>query len=218
MKTLLSTITLFICLTGSAQHDLGLGLDLGASRLYSTESSGGWTEYNFFLSGNLGAYYRFKPENSKSNFLAELMISQIEGHFHSENDITDVNFDVVGRETKDTYYHITSISLPAYYGLQFNKVGLLFGAEIAIPVYSGYSLTRNMQYYDVNETTKYIGSPLYIDRANFYGRIGFEWLLTEKILLRATYSHGLNIITRENGAPWKTLQASVGIRYSLRRM
>lgn len=215
MKTALLTITIFASLTVSSQHDIGLGLDVGTSRLYSTQSSGGGIEYNLFPSGNIGAYYRFKPESSKSNFLVELLISQIEGKLYSENDVIDQSFNIIGKETSDTYYHITSISLPVYYGLQFNKLGLLFGAEMAIPIYSGYNLTRNISYYDVNETTKQSDSPLNIDRVNFYGRIGFEWLITEKVLLRASYSHGLNIITRENGLPWKTHQASLGIRYRL---
>ena len=215
MKKVILTITLFASVTVSAQNDVGIGLDIGASRLYSTQSSVGGIEYNFFPSGNLGAYYRFKPENSKSNFLLELMISQIEGKMYSENDVIDQSSNVIGKETFDTYYHITSLSLPVYYGLQFNKVGLLFGAEMAMPIYSGYNLRRNISYYAVNEITKQNDSPLYIDRVNFYARIGFEWLISENVLIRASYNHGLNIITRENGLPWKTHQASLGIRYNL---
>lgn len=214
MKIILFTIVLFTHLIITAQHEIGLGLDLGVSRLYSTYKGGGGT-YSFMPSGNLGSYYRYKKENLRSNFLIELMISQIEGKWYSENNVIDLNSNIIGKETFVTNYHITSISLPVYYGLQFNKVGLLFGAEMAMPIYSGYNLTRTLKYYDVNEITKESGPPLYIDRVNFYGRIGFEWLITDKVLLRATYSHGLNLITRKNGSEWKTHQGSIGIRYIL---
>lgn len=214
MKTVFLLIVLIWSFAISAQHDLGLGIDLGASRIYSPEKHKG-IEYKFFPSANLGAYYRFKPEESKSNFCVELMISQIEGKLYSENDVIDMNFNVVGKKISYTYYHITNVSLPVYYGLQFQKIGLLFGAEIALPIYSAYNSRSESSYNDVNETTIYKGSPLYIDAFNFNGRFGFEWLATNKLLLKMSYSHGINIITKQDGLLWKTQQISIGLRYSL---
>lgn len=214
MKTVCITFLLLVNTAVSAQY--GIGLDLGASKLYSTDPSSG-IKYNFLPSGNIGVYYRFKPENNKNNFLVELMISQIEGKLNSEMNVTDQNFNVIGKYTGVTYYHITSISIPLYYGITFTKVGWLLGAEFALPIYSGYNLRTNMTYYDINETTKESGSPLYIDPINFYGRIGFEYIVSNKLSLRIIYSHGINTITKKNGSPWKTLQASFGLRYSLKK-
>ena len=98
MKTVLLAFILQLSWIVSAQHDIGIGIDLGVSKLYSTQSDVG-VKYNFSPSGNIGAYYRFKPENSKNNFLIELMISQIEGKLYSDNDITDANFNVIGKQT-----------------------------------------------------------------------------------------------------------------------
>jgi hypothetical protein len=45
------------------------------------------------------------------------MISQIDEKLYSENDLTDQNFNVIGKHSSHIYYYITSISLPAYYEL-----------------------------------------------------------------------------------------------------
>ncbi|MDX2360975.1 MAG: outer membrane beta-barrel protein [Crocinitomicaceae bacterium] len=212
MKTICLIAALLWSSAISAQHDIGL--DLGISRIYSSQM-GSAIEYKFLPSGNFGAYYRFKPEESRSNLYVELMISQIEGNSYSEGIVTDADFNVIGESTFNTYYHITSISLPVYYGLQFKKIGFLLGAEISLPIYSAYNSRSEIPYNGSVETYTEQGSPLYIDVVHFNGRFGFEWLISDKLLLRATYSHGLNVITRQNGLPWRTQQISLGLRYSL---
>lgn len=217
MKNFLLLITLIYGKTTFAQHQAGIGLDLGVSRLYwfnSGEAADG-SRWTFMPSGNVGGWYRFRPENSRSSLQLELMISQIEGNVHTEIPVTDSGQNVIGKRTTDTYFHITSVSFPVMYGLHFNRVGILFGAEISAPIFSGYSSRINTVYSGVDETGRTSGSPLYIDRFNFNGRVGFEWGFGKKLSVRASYSHGLNIITRENGIEWKTQQVSIGLRYAL---
>ncbi len=211
-------ILLAINLTVFGQHNLGLKVNGGLSRISNSliDVSNGTDKIQFALSGCSGIFYNLHL-NDKSILEAELLFIQIEGRKHLEFDVTDGFGNKTGTATDDIFEYISYLGLPVYYGLKLNKWIINLGFQVSFTLTSsarekgqapsnGEIITWDNKFDELN-----------IDSYDFGPRAGVIFNLNNRFAIEGTYYYGVNNIL-DNDAPnwltWKVQQATVGLRYT----
>jgi len=220
VKTILVLILYVVCLTTKGQHDFGVKINGGWSKI-STEinsSSQLLQKFRFMPSYQGGLIYNFNF-NNKSIIGAELLFSKITGKEHSEEPTIDKFGSPTNQLiTTDIDRNISYLSIPIYYGYNYKKLHLNFGIQTSFAIVSdGLAKTSapdsngNMLYFESKS------EKLPIKNFDFGVRVGVCFSLTKSFILESTYYYGLLNIHKVNSTSWKwsTQQFTVGIKYNI---
>lgn len=177
----------------------------------------------FRPSGQAGFFYNL-PIRTHEIFGMELLFSQIEGKdktIDTAGNVVDSNGNTVRlMSTYTTSKHISYLTLPIYYGINFKKFTFAIGAQVSARLISkaeqtmqsnydfnaAYLLTPNSTYYKTNR--------LHIKDADFGETVRVICHLTGKFSLEANYYYGLNnIFPRKSQTVWRTQQITLGVRF-----
>lgn len=189
-KIILVFIFYVVCFTTKGQHDFGVKINYGWSKI-STEinSTSQLTQKFIFMpSYQGGLYYTFHFNNS-SIIGAELLFSKIRGKEHSESPTIDefgnpTNQLIIGKIDRNISY----LSIPIYYGFNYKKLHLNIGIQTSFVIASnGFATTLvpdnkgNILYFE-NKAEK-----LSIKNFDSGIRAGLFFDLTKRISIEATY-------------------------------
>lgn len=217
VKIILVLILYIVCLTTKGQHDFGVKINGGWSKISTEINSSNLTQdYKFMSSYQGGLSYNFHFKN-KSIIGAELLFSKIRGKEHSKSPTTDE----FGNPTSqfiisDIDRNISYLSIPIYYSYNYKKLHFNFGIQTSYAIVSdGLAKTSapdsngNMLYFESKS------EKLPIKNFDFGVRMGLFFNLTNKISIEATYYYGLTNIYKYSFAQWKIQQFTVGIKYNI---
>jgi hypothetical protein len=213
---------LFLNLTVLGQHEIGLKLDIGLSKI-SKESYIGDPKNAIFdvksaFSGQGGVFYNLHL-GDKFVFGSELLFIQIEGQDRLEFDIKDVSLENIGHTTSDLYEHISYLGLPIYCGLTIKNITLNAGFQLSYVLASRGKETCNGNINGAIYSGENRTDNLPIDKFDFGPRIGLIYNLNNKFAIVGIYYYGINNIleNQDDGNPFsrKIQQATIGLRYTL---
>ncbi|MDT8411557.1 MAG: outer membrane beta-barrel protein [Vicingaceae bacterium] len=217
-KIVLSLNFYIICLTTYSQHTVGVNLAGGWSKISTEINSSNLTQdYTFMPSYQGGLSYNFHF-NNKSIIGAELLFSKIRGQEHSKSPTTDEFGNPTGQLIiGNVDRHISYLSIPVYYGLNYKKLTVNIGVQTSFVISSSDLATTsapdgngNMLYFE----TKSDKMP--IKNFDFGARAGLSFSLTNNITIESFYYYGLLNIHEGNTRIWKwsIQQLAVGIKYN----
>jgi hypothetical protein len=197
-----------------SQHDFGVKVNGGASKITSKFNSNITTQKFYFVpSGQAGFFYTLSIK--KSLLGAEILFSQIEGKERLSIPIFDNNGKNVGEDIDMIYRHISYLSLPIYYGFKFKKLSFNLGIQTSLALAS--SGEERGQFGGTvisNNFTK-----LNIDNYDFGARAGMFINLSKRFSIDLNYYYGINNILSNNinipNWSWKVQQATIGLCYKL---
>ncbi|MBW6484052.1 MAG: PorT family protein [Vicingaceae bacterium] len=220
VKTILVLILYVVCLTTYGQHTFGVKLADGWSKISTKINSSPPTpqEFKFMPSYQGGLSYNFHFKN-KSLIGAELLFSKIRGKEHSESPTTDefgnpTDEFIIGNVDR----HISYLSVPVYYGLNYKKFTVNIGVQTSFVIYSSGLATTlapdnngNTLYFE-NKTAK-----LPITNYDFGIRAGLSFALSNNIMVESFYYYGLLNIYEYHSTNWKWTiqQLTVGVKYNI---
>lgn len=213
---------LFLNLTVLGQHEIGLKLNIGLSRI-SKESSISDSENAILnvksaLSGQGGIFYN---QHLGNNFVfgSELLFIQIEGRDRLEFDIKDVSLENTGHTTSDLYDHISYLGLPIYCGLTIKNMTINAGFQLSYTLASSGREIYNSNINGANYSGEKGINNLPIDKFDFGPRIGLLYNLNDKFAIEGVCYYGINNILRnqddENPFSYKIQHATIGLRYKI---
>lgn len=218
-KIVLTLIFYIICLTTNGQHTISVKLAGGWSKISTkiNSSPSVHQEFKFMPSYQGGLSYNFHFKN-KSIIGAELLFSKIRGKEHYKSPTTDEFGNPTGQLIiSDIDRHISYLSIPVYYGLNYKKLTLIIGMQTSF-VFSSSDLAKtsapdgngNMLYFE-NKSNK-----MPIKKFDFGARAGLSFSLTNNIMIESFYYYGLLNIHEGNTQNWKwsIQQLTVGIKYN----
>lgn len=216
MKKKLSILLLLVInLSVFGQHNFGLKINGGLSRIPSTygQSVSSWTVH-FAPSGAFGFFYNMQL-NSKSVIGSELLFVQIEGKEKLKMDLI-ANGNNIGIGTGAFYKHISYLSLPIYYGYNFNKLTVNIGFLTSLLLNSSARDKGQVNVSGKITTWDRKLKELNIDRYDFGPRAGVTYNLTNKFAIEGMYYFGVNNILDNDlqNWTWRVQQATVGLRYT----
>ncbi len=197
-----------------SQHDFGVKVNGGVSKITSKFNSDITTQKFYFVpSGQAGFFYSFSIK--KSFIGAETLFSQIEGKERLSIPIVDNNGNSAGEDLDIVYRHISYLSLPIYYGFKFKKLIINLGIQSSLALAS--SGEERGQFGGIVVSNNF--TKLNIDNYDFGIRAGIFVSLSKKFSLEVNYYYGINnILSNSVNIPnwsWKVQQATIGIRYKL---
>jgi len=132
MKIIIILLFVFVNLITYGQHNFGLKLNGGVSKVNNTIKTSNGTIYSkFATSGQVGLLYNF-DFTKKSSLNIELLFNQIEGKERTEFDLTDEYGDIVGNVKIDFNKHLSYISLPVSYGYKLKRFQIELGFQISL--------------------------------------------------------------------------------------
>ena len=217
MTRLLSILILStICLTTFGQHDFGIKLNGGLSKITANRNTSNTTsKYSFAPSGQGGLFYNLNL-GKRSLIGAELLFSQIESKEEMKIIYTD-NFGNPTGEfgTTNLDYHISYFSIPVYYGFKIKSLTINLGVQTSFAFASrGHWISKAP--YNGSTLTFEDEGKLNIDSYDFGPRAGLIFNLSKRIAVEATYYYGINNILSTTAPPewnWKIQQITLGLRY-----
>jgi hypothetical protein len=213
---------LFLNLTVFGQHEIGLKLNFGLSKI-SKESNiddptNAILNIKSALSGQGGVFYNLHLGNNLV-FGSELLFIQIEGRDRLELDYTDVSLENIGHGTSDLYEHISYFGLPIYCGLTIKNISVTAGFQLSYAFASSGRETYNSNINGVIYSGEKVTDNLPIDKFDFGPRIGIMYNLNDKFAIEVVYYYGINNILEnqdiENPFSHKIQQATIGLRYTI---
>ena len=219
-RKLTTFFLLFLSLTVFGQHEIGLKLNFGLSRISKEFGNPANENLNIksALSGQGGFFYNLHFGDNLE-FGSELLFIQIEGRDRLELDYTDVFTESVGHGTSDLYEHISYLGLPLYFGLTIKNMTVTTGFQLSYAFASSGRETNNSNINGVIYSTENEIDNLPIDKFDFGPRIGLLYNLNDKFAIEGVYYYGINNILRnqDDGNPFshKIQQATIGLRYTL---
>jgi len=219
--TFILSIVIAFNLNSFGQQQFGIKVNGGLSKITdSMESSNVTVTTPFVPSGQAGLYYNLAL-GKKSSLGAELLFSQIEGKNIKEIDFIDIDGNKVGHPTNITFSHISYLSLPVYYGFNFNRLTINGGLQISC-VLAGSGREKNDAIINENnkETHSYYNRKIdhiHFTKFDLGPRAGIIYHLTDKLAVEGTYYYGINNIhqTVPITWEWKVQQMTLGIRYAM---
>ncbi len=208
-------ILLTIRLTTFGQHDFGIKLNGGLSKITANKYISNVTsKYSFAPSGQGGLFYNLNY-GKKSLIGVELLFSQIESKEESKATYTYFGNPTEGFGITNIDYHISYFSIPIYYGFKIKKLTINLGVQTSFAFASrGHSIDKTT--YNGNTFTSENESKLNIDKFDFGPRTGLLFNLSKRFAFEATYYYGLNNILSNTAPPdwkWKIQQITIGLRY-----
>lgn len=151
---------------------------------------------------------------------AELLFLQMEGKKKFDGVLSDMYGNKTGTFISTTFWNISYIALPVYYGFRIKKFNINLGGQASVMVASSYNHKSHIKM-DNGETDDIrTGDDLNnIDRFDFGPRAGLFFDLSEKFALEANYYFGLNdIISGNHVISRRNQQLTVGLRYKFLRL
>lgn len=219
-KHLIIIILLSINLKASGQYNSGLKFNAGLSRIakeFNKLNESLNPAVQFAPSGQVGIFHNLSL-NSNSILGLELLLVQIGGKDKQDIYIIDFNGTNIGQGTSNTYFHISYLTLPVYYGLKLNKLTLNFGFQGSVLLGSNGRSKGQIHYTQQIVTWDNKSKGLNIDKFDFGPRAGVIFNLTDKLAVEGIYYHGINNILANNISmeTWRIRQIIVGLRYNLK--
>lgn len=219
MKRLVSLLIVWAsCLTMFGQHDFGIKLNGGLSKISGyRNNTNAISKYGFAPSGQGGLFYDLNF-GKRSLIGVELLFSQIGGK--EERKIIDLdNFgNQIGvYSTSNLDYHISYFTIPIYYGVKINRLTINFGVQTSFTLASRGHVIGEASYSGGVLKFEDEGK-LNITNFDFGLRAGLMYKLTKRIAAEATYYHGISNImgpTAPADWNWKVQQITIGLRYKL---
>lgn len=199
------------------QIEAGVRGSVGASRISNTFASAfeEWVVYPG-PTGQLGVFAHLRA-GSRFYFGSALMMGYVSGRDKLEiygNGTGGVN-GLFYRSNLFKYFG--QVSLPVYFGLQFERFGFDMGFRVSYIPFSGgrqrvYEFNSNGPDRNVEEN---LGA-MPIDVYDFGLRGGIVYRINDQFSVEGIYYHGLNNILEDNGGLiWRVQQAMLGLRYTL---
>ncbi len=216
-NTLIITILIVLNLSVLGQHNFGLKLNGGISRLSSNlVGTNATSKIRSAPSGLGGAFYNYEL-GEKSILGVELLFSHIQSKETMSFSLINSDGVNVGYTTSDIYRNISYLSLPIYYGFKKNRFTFNAGFRVSYALKTGGSQKGETVLNGRTEQIDYEYDELNIDDFDFGARAGLTYNLTDKIDLEATYYYGTNnILTNNNNNwTWRIQQATIGVKYTL---
>jgi opacity protein-like surface antigen len=209
-------ISLIICLKALGQHELGIKLNGGLSKIKANRNiSLTSSKFIFSPSGQGGIFYNLNL-GKKSLIGVEFLFSQIESKEETKMLSTDNFGNINGEYGKINYdYHISYFSIPVYYGLKVKNMIINLGVQTSFAIASrGHWIVRE----DFNGIilTFEDESKINIDSYDFGPRAGVIFNLYKRFGIEATYYYGINNIMSSTAPPewnWKIQQFTLGLCY-----
>lgn len=225
MKNLLNLtflLPIFIAfnLSTFGQHQYGIKVSAGLSRITNSEESPNITSSTPYVpSGQSGLYYN-RILSKKSSLGAELLFSQIEGKEKWEIELIDVEGKNVGHATDLFYRHISYLSLPVYYGFNIKKLTINVGFQISrVLASSGREKNDAIINEDHQEQYSYDRKIDHVNITNFDlgAKAGILYHFSDMLAVEGTYYYSIgNIDSRvPKIGELKIEQMTVGVRYAL---
>ncbi len=225
MKTFVKLfLTLFLMIgvyTAKSQKlILGATGNLGFSKVSKNTTIYPDPEKRFAVSGNLGLFLE-KKVGPKSSFGVEALWVQIEGLTARENKATFIidryqqDLELISIITDRVRLHSSYIGIPIYYRLESNGLGLKVGFQSMLLLSA--SLNYEASGVRGGEPFEYEldVEDLELNRLDIGPKVGIDYRLGPKLLIRADYYHGLNNMTvEEYDTKRKNRQLSLGLSYA----
>lgn len=229
-------LTFFLCVAITlsintfGQHQLGVKVSGGISRIYGTLKFRNLPPSNMstsFSPSFLAGLYYSHPMGQKSSLGAELLFSQVEGGQTFDWDYTALGYpSIEGTQSDFTYESISYVSLPVYYGYTFNKLTFNAGFQISYAFSSSGCNESNYDYTLIAEDgSRQVNKgswtheldDLDIKDFDFGPRVGIIYQLTNRLSMEGMFYYGINNIKPTNSSEeeLKIQQMTVGIRYGL---
>ena len=211
-------ILLLINLTIFGQHNLGLEINGGMSKIKSTLNSVSTNqEFQFMPSVRLGLFYNLQI-GKRSKIEAKLLFIQIEGKEKMTFDATDQSGNPTGGLAIDNIWkHISYIGIPIYYGFKINKTTINLGIQASFLVKSSGREKGQSPYNGRILTWDNKFDELGIDNYDYGPTIGLTYRLTENFSLEGTYYYGVNNILNNDITldwAWRVQQITIGLKYT----
>ncbi|HET6557045.1 MAG TPA: outer membrane beta-barrel protein [Prolixibacteraceae bacterium] len=232
-RTFIPIIFIAFHLTTFGQHQLGVKVSGGISRIYGALGTDNFSWYpnsipttssSFSPSFQAGFYYLL-PTGKNASLGAELLFSKVQG---SQTETWDhyYNNEQVSYGTRSIYEDISYLSLPVYFGVTYRRLTINGGFQFSYLLSSSGSVRINStQTTDINNDNPrgylYSGerdlNNLAIKEVDFGPRAGFVYQLTNKLSMEGMFYYGLNNINLlpSSEAELKIQQMTLGIRYAL---
>ncbi|MBI4931362.1 MAG: PorT family protein [Bacteroidetes bacterium] len=218
MTRLFSFLTILtIHLTALGQHNIGLKVDGGLSKISTNFSSQGTSVYNNNrFSGNCGLFYNYHL-TQKSLIAGEFLLIQIGGTEYHNKPILDTLGNPMGISFVDNFYRrITYIGLPIYYGLKIKKLTINIGVQTSFALTNKETHESYIQYpKSSNPSGRDIFGKLSIDNYDFGARLGISYDFTDIFGIETKYYYGINNIYKNNDYSWKVRQMTVGLHLKI---
>lgn len=214
MKFLHFIFFLLYSLLSFSQHDFGVKINGGVSKITSKFNSDITTQKFYFVpSGHAGFFYSFSIK--KSFIGAEILFSQIEGKERLSIPIFDNNGNSAGEHIDIIYRHISYLSFPIYYGFKFKKLSINLGVQSSLALAS--SGEERGQFGGTVVSNNF--TKLNIDNYDFGARAGMFINLSKRFSLDLNYYYGFNNILNNSVTipnwKWKVQQATIGLCYKI---
>lgn len=222
MKELLILLLLLsFSSTASGQHELGLKVNAGISRITSSINSTSVDSYSTSVvqnapSAQVGVFYNFQIGH-QSTFGAELLFNRVLGKEETMTELF-INREIVGMSTTDLDKRISYLSLPIYYEHRFHKLGFNVGFQVSVALSSSgrekgqATISGDVTTWDNNF------DELNIDLYDYGPRAGILYKISDKLSIEGTCYYGLNnILASERPiSNWQVRKVNLGIRYTLK--
>jgi len=214
MHNILVILLLFLSSVAySSNHAFGLKLNGGVSRISNPVTFPYWTwNVRFGPSGSGGFYYNYQFDG-RSILGAELLFSQIEGREEAKG-----LFDDGARGYETFHRSISYISLPVFYGFNYNKFTFQIGVQVSYALrnntkWSGYFITSDGSRRDWDFTRVHN-----IDNFDFGPKAIVSYNIRDNFAIEASYYYGVNDIASKinwiSVGVWRVQQATIGIKYA----
>lgn len=201
------------------QHDLGLRLNGGISRINISESTAAEkTQDNWRPSVSGGLYYTYSPPIKNSRVTAQLSFSQINGT-QVQSGMVDYNGvdEVEGRSTFKRQLSFADLSLSAGFVCGLLTVDL--GLQAAYTISAKEDVTQELTFVAEDSTSSFGSNDRTLDVVQLdYGlRLAIAYQIKDQFFLEGTYYNGLKNLKDLNNAGdalWTAQRFGVGIRYT----
>ena len=217
MKHLIILILLALHLTVFGQHNFGLKLNGGLSRISNSVTPINSTmTVKFAPSFNSGLFYYLQLTN-KYFLNTELLFTQIGGKEKLEFNLIDIDGNTAGNGIGNINKSISYISLPVYFGLKYNKFIINIGFKLSFKLAGSEKANGQATYNGKTDTWDSQYEYLDIDTYDIGPRVGLIYNLNNKCDFEVTYYYGVNNLLEKNdlNRTWRVQQAVIGIRYAL---
>jgi len=210
-RNIITIILIFWAFQTFSQHNWGIRLNGGISKIYPIENTQISSE--ILLSGSFGIVYNYQLYN---NFIGvDFIVNQINGDNSSSFTIRDSNYNKRIQQINGKA-QLTYFTIPMYFGLKIDNLSVIINISISRLFHQSNIL--NSEIYDTQNnllSSKVVNDENIFENNNTTVGLTFTYNFTDRLAAEINYNHGLSNIVDYSKLNWTTQQATIGLRYFL---